>query len=145
MDDFFKGYSQGMTGSTGGNPSQSVLEAMGRDAARNQWNGNQINQQPMGGAYAGSGAPGIGLHRVLHGAAQKMGFKRILRHFGIGIALMLTSVFLNMILPQSLEWLGYIPGVPAWIIMMWASLQFVVFALGKFFGLFIKKEPESEA
>lgn len=145
MDDFFKGYSQGMTGSTGGNPSQSVLEKMGRDAASNQWNGNSSNRQTGSGNYAGTGRPGTPITKIICDVSREMGWRKIVRNFIIGVGLMILSMVVHAIVPRSLEWLGYIPAVPGWLIIMWAILQSAIFLLGSFFGLFYKKEPESEA
>ena len=143
-DDFFKGYSQGMTGSTGGNPSQSVLEAMGRDAARNQWNGNNNNgPQTSGGGGYGVARDGVPITTVLYEAGQKMQGKKLARDFGIASALVIVSTLLNPILPSFFEWILVIPYFAGIILGFWTFLRLPVFLIAKA-GSLISKPKKTD-
>ncbi len=142
-DDFFKGYSQGMTGSTGGNPSQSVLEAMGRDAARNQWNNNNAQTGHAGGGY-GVAHDGIPITTVLYQAGQKMTFKKLARDFAIGSGLIIVSTLANSIMPKSLEWLPAIPYFIGIILAFWVMLRLPVYLIAKIGSLLGGKEKAAE-
>lgn len=138
MNDFLKGYSQGMTGSTNGLPSQSVLEAMGRDAARNQWNNNNAARHG-GPSSAGDGSPGIPLTTVLYEAGRKMRFRKLARDFAVGCAIMVVSVLLNMMLPKALMWGPFIMNAAGLLIALWALLRLPFYLIAKIGGLLGKK------
>ncbi len=142
MDDFHKGWSQGMTGSTNGLPSQSVLEKMGRDAASNHWNNN--NQQQAGG-YSGSAAnsaPGTPITTVLYEAGKNMQGKNLLRHFIIATGLMVLTMVLRMILPVSSWWALEILAIPGFILMAWVFIRLPFYGIARIGSFFEKKKAE---
>lgn len=129
MDDFLKGYSQGMTGSTNGLPSQSVMEAMGRDAARNQWNNTQQHKTAQGGASSSSDDDLIPVTKVLYEAGQKISVKKLVRHFGIAIALIVTSTIAGIILPHALEWIAIVVGMLGTALFFWTAVRAFLFGV----------------
>lgn len=134
MNDFLNGWSQGMTGSTSGLPSQSVMEAMGRDAARNQWN-NQNNSQThsSGGAQSdGDDVEFIPLHTVLYQAGQKMRFKKLARDFALGLAISTITALLSRIFQQDLaSWILGGIGLIGFFFMFWVSIRLPFYLIAK--------------
>lgn len=132
MDDFFKGYSQGMTGSTGGLPSQSVLEAMGRDAARNQWNNtNTTNTGGQGPHRSAANENSIPLTTVLYEAGLKITLRKLLIHFGIAVGLSFVSMAMFMLMPRSLNWLADLTGILGYLLLFWVFLRTPFFLISR--------------
>lgn len=148
MDDFTKGWSQGMMGQTGGNPSQSVLEAMGRDAARNQWNNN--NRQSHGG-YSGSGSDSddlIPVTTVLYQAGQKMRFKKLALSYAITISVIILGAPLAANLPSPFDWVVAPFVWASCLYLFWTVLKtplYLIAKLGEFIGKLRGKPPEAAA
>jgi hypothetical protein len=143
MNDFLNGWGSGMTGSGGGNPSQSVLEKMGRDAAANHWNNNN-NHRPAGGATA-SGAPsgsGTPVTTLLYQAGKRISGKKLLLHFAIAAGLILLSIFLAAITPRSLDWVAELVAIPSWLLMMWVFVRLPFYGIAKIGSLFEKKKTQ---
>lgn len=140
MNDFLKGYSQGMTGSTNGLPSQSVLEAMGRDAARNQWNNNN-NTPRHGGSSADTDTDEefIPVTTVLYEAGKKMRIKKLARDLAIGFVLSFVSILLDSILPKPLMFVTIIVAIAGWVMTAWALLRLPVYFVAKIGTLLGKK------
>lgn len=140
MNDFLKGYSQGMTGSTNGLPSQSVLEAMGRDAARNQWNNNNAPRHG-GSSSAGRGSQGesIPVTTLLYEAGKKMRIKKLARDLAIGFVLSFVSILLDSILPKPMMFVTIIAAIAGWLMTAWALLRLPVYLIAKIGTLLGKK------
>ena len=132
MDDFFKGYSQGMTGSTGGLPSQSVLEAMGRDAARNQYNNNNATNAGGHGSHrSASNENSIPITAVLYEAGLKITLRKLLIHFGIAAGMILISMAMFMLMPRSLNWLADLTGILGHVLLFWVLLRAPFFLISR--------------
>ncbi len=137
-DDFTKGWSQGMTGQTGGNPSQSVLEAMGRNAARNHWNNNRPQAH---GGYAGSGSstPGVPLTKILLEAGQKMSLRKLGRDYAVSIAAIVIATPLA----------SYLSGILSWpfVAILWAATIYLFWTMLRtplcLLAMLGNKKPES--
>ena len=144
MDDFLKGWSQGTTGSTNGLPSQSVMEAMGRDAARNQWNNN--NHQAQGG-YSGSrsaSADSIPVTTRLYQAGQKMRFKKLALSYAISIAVIIIGGPLAANLPSPLDWIVAPFVWAATLYLFWTILKTPFYLIAKLGDAMGKKKEEAD-
>jgi len=140
MNDFLKGYSEGMTGTTGGQPSQSVLEAMGRDAARNQW--NQPRNVNSSHAPAPPGPPGVPLHTALYEIGQRVSGKRLFIGFAIACALIMSGALLLQILPRAFEPVGPLLSLAGYIYMFYNLVRAVLFGIARVGGLFAGKNTK---
>lgn len=145
MNDFLKGYSQGMTGSTNGLPSQSVLEAMGRDAARNQWN-NTPAQRTQSTGPSGTAGPrdSIPVTTLLYEAGKKMRLRKLLRDAAISLGLMTVSIVLYKIFPRSLGWAAELPSIAGMLLMSWVFLRTPFYLIGRI-GILLgdKNKPDA--
>lgn len=142
MNDFLNGWSQGMTGSSSGQPSQSVLEAMGRDAARNQWNNNNTQQHGGGGYQVAKG--GVPVTTVLYKAGQKMRLKTLARDFGISVGLVLLSALVFKITPRPLDWVAELIAIPGYIWGFWTILRLPFYLIAKVGSLIKGPEKTSQ-
>lgn len=136
MNDFLNGYSQGVTGSTKGLPSQSVMEAMGRDAARNQSN-NTPRPPAQGGKYSSDSAEiSIPVTTLIYQAGKKMTFKNLARHFAISVAIIVCLTVLSFLMPKGVQWIFILPLWASTLWMFWTvfrSLAFLIARIGMLF------------
>lgn len=128
MNDFLKGFSNETFGQNAGQPSQSVLEAMGRDAARQQHNPS-TSYSAGGYSYRHSGG-GESLFNVIRNA--RLSGKKILRDlaisFGISFVLIILSAF-----AIRLGVITTVLSIVMNVLFFWAVLRGIVFLLSKLF------------
>ena len=132
-DDFLKGWSQGMTGQTNGLPSQSVMEAMGRDAARNQWNNNNSSPRHTSGSRAADDDDTISVPvtTLLYQAGQKMRFKKLARDYAICLAVIIIGTPLAAHLPSPMDWIIAPFLWAGFIYLFWTMLKTPFYLIAK--------------